>query len=184
MLPERYSDPVYMSRKIRKFRTDKFDTWNKRKFWLMQLMQTAGSQPLTWVAWVKISVCFTYRIHPFETFEFFCSCIRGQCMINTFGVMKLRMLLTSSAHGRHTLEWRYVSDEVLRETDVAFDRHRHTVVPVIDDVTPSCSRLKQRYKVTSLWWKERGWLFLNYYSITQPVSRGVGVLCFDFLVYF
>ena len=31
-------DPVYMSRKIRKFRTDKFDTWNKRKFWLMQLM--------------------------------------------------------------------------------------------------------------------------------------------------
>ena len=32
------SDPVYMSRKIRKFRTDKFDTWNKRKFWLMQLM--------------------------------------------------------------------------------------------------------------------------------------------------
>ena len=32
------SDPVYMSRKIRKFRTDKFDTWNKRKFCLMQLM--------------------------------------------------------------------------------------------------------------------------------------------------
>ena len=26
------SDPVYMSRKIRKFRTDKFDTRNKRKF--------------------------------------------------------------------------------------------------------------------------------------------------------
>ena len=25
----------------------------------------------------KISVCFTYRIYPFETFEFFCSCIRG-----------------------------------------------------------------------------------------------------------
>ena len=63
-----------MSRKIRKFRTDKFDTWNKRKFWLMQLMQTAGSQPFAWVAWVKISVCFTYRIYPFETFEFFCSC--------------------------------------------------------------------------------------------------------------
>ena len=32
------TDTVYMSRKIRKFRTDKFDTWNKRKFWLMQLM--------------------------------------------------------------------------------------------------------------------------------------------------
>ena len=31
-------DPGYMSRKIRKFRTDKFGTWNKRKFWLMQLM--------------------------------------------------------------------------------------------------------------------------------------------------
>ena len=26
------SDPGYMSRKIRKFRTDKFDTFNKRKF--------------------------------------------------------------------------------------------------------------------------------------------------------
>ena len=32
------SDDAYLSRKIRKFRTDKFDTWNKRKFWLMQLM--------------------------------------------------------------------------------------------------------------------------------------------------
>ena len=27
--------PEYMSRKICNFRTDKFDTWNKRKFWLM-----------------------------------------------------------------------------------------------------------------------------------------------------
>ena len=70
--------PVYMSRKIRNFRTDKFDTWNKRKFWLMQLMKTAGSQPFSWVAWVKISVCFTYRIYPFETFESICSCIRGR----------------------------------------------------------------------------------------------------------
>ena len=35
---KRAGDPVYMSRKNRKFRTDKFDTWNKRKFWLMQLM--------------------------------------------------------------------------------------------------------------------------------------------------
>ena len=26
---------------------------------------------------VKISVCFTHRIYPFETFDFFCSCIRG-----------------------------------------------------------------------------------------------------------
>ena len=77
VLGQRY-DPVYMSRKIRKFRTDKFDMWNKRKFWLMQLMWTAGSQRFTWVAWVKISVCFTYRIYSFETFEFFCSCIRGQ----------------------------------------------------------------------------------------------------------
>ena len=30
-------DPGYMSRKIWKFWTDKFDTRNKRKFWLMQL---------------------------------------------------------------------------------------------------------------------------------------------------
>ena len=44
-------------------------------------MWTAGSQPFTWVAWVKISVCFTYRIHPFETFEFLCSCIRGRCAV-------------------------------------------------------------------------------------------------------
>ena len=42
-----------------------------------QLMYTAGNQPFTWVAWVKISVCFTYRIYPFETFKFFCSCIQG-----------------------------------------------------------------------------------------------------------
>ena len=37
-------------------------------------------QPFTWAAWVKICVCFTYRIYPFETFEFFCSCIRGNCI--------------------------------------------------------------------------------------------------------
>ena len=30
-----HPDPGYMSGKIRKFRTDKFDTRNKRKFWLM-----------------------------------------------------------------------------------------------------------------------------------------------------
>ena len=29
---DRNTDPGYMSRKIRKFRTDKFDTCNKRKF--------------------------------------------------------------------------------------------------------------------------------------------------------
>ena len=29
------NDPVYKSRKNRKFRADKFDTWNKRKFWLI-----------------------------------------------------------------------------------------------------------------------------------------------------
>ena len=61
---------IYMRRKIRMSRTDKFDTWNKRKFWLTQC-------PVTWVAWVKISVCFTFRIYPFETFDFFCSSIRG-----------------------------------------------------------------------------------------------------------
>ena len=47
------------------------------------------NQPFIWVAWVKISVCFTNRIYPFETFEFFCSfeifelfcsCIRGPCV--------------------------------------------------------------------------------------------------------
>ena len=32
--PFSLSDPGYMSRKIRKFRKDKFDTRNKRKFWL------------------------------------------------------------------------------------------------------------------------------------------------------
>ena len=70
-------DPGHMGRTIRKFRTDKFDAWNKRKLWLMQLMWTAGSQPFTWVARVKISVCFSHRSYPFETFEFFCWCIRG-----------------------------------------------------------------------------------------------------------
>ena len=61
----------YMSRKIRKFRTDKFDMCNKHKFWLMWLILMAGSRPFTWVKWVKISVCYTYRIYPFETFDFF-----------------------------------------------------------------------------------------------------------------
>ena len=39
-------------------------------------MQTAGSQPFiwvepafTWVSWVKISVCYTHQIYPFETFK-------------------------------------------------------------------------------------------------------------------
>ena len=32
------TDPGYMNRKSRKFRTDKFSTWNKQNFWLMQLM--------------------------------------------------------------------------------------------------------------------------------------------------
>ena len=27
----------------------------------------------------KNSVCFTYRIYPFQTFQFVCSCIRGHC---------------------------------------------------------------------------------------------------------
>ena len=57
--------------------------------WINSIRETNGNldscnsckrlnQPFTWVAWVKLSVCFTYRIYPFETFEFFCSCIRGQ----------------------------------------------------------------------------------------------------------
>ena len=46
------TDPGYMSRKIWKFRTDKFDL------------------PFTWVAWDKIYVCFTYRIYPLENFKF------------------------------------------------------------------------------------------------------------------
>ena len=37
-LPPGQGRAVYMSRKIRKFRTDNFDTCNKRKFCLMQLM--------------------------------------------------------------------------------------------------------------------------------------------------
>ena len=51
----RATDPVYMSRKIRKFRTDKFDTWNKRKFWLMWL----GFQPL----------CMSYTSQNFRLFQ-------------------------------------------------------------------------------------------------------------------
>ena len=47
--------------------------------WYGILVETAGSQPFTWVAWVKISVFFTYRIYPFETFDFFCSCILCHC---------------------------------------------------------------------------------------------------------
>ena len=54
---------------------------------------TAGSQPFKWVTWVKISICFTYRIYPFEyKFEFFCSCIRGQ----TTGASDVRQIRTAS----------------------------------------------------------------------------------------
>ena len=42
----RDADPGYMSRKIWKFCTEKFDTRNKRKFWLIQLMLTAGTSRL------------------------------------------------------------------------------------------------------------------------------------------
>ena len=50
--------------------------------------------------------------------------------------------LTSSPSGRYALERCDVSDEVLSETDIALDRHRHAVVPVVDDVTggvPVCN---------------------------------------------
>ena len=99
-------DPGYMSRKIRKFRTDKFDTWNKRKFWLMQLMWTAGSQSFTRVAWVKISVCFTYRIYPFETFEFFCSCIRGRWAAGAASAAALLWPDTRRSSASERSEWK------------------------------------------------------------------------------
>ena len=44
-----------MSRKIRKFWTNKFDTRNKRKFWLVRRLPA-----VYWVAWLKTSVCFSY----------------------------------------------------------------------------------------------------------------------------
>ena len=50
-------------------------------------LHESGSQPFTWVVWVKICVCFTYRIYPFETFEFFCSCIRSQYRRTPAGVI-------------------------------------------------------------------------------------------------
>ena len=40
------NDPVYMSRKIRKFRTDKFDTWNKRKFYSCNSCKRLGTSRL------------------------------------------------------------------------------------------------------------------------------------------
>ena len=71
-LPKKqHNDPGYMSRKIRKFRTDKFDMCNKWKIWL----ECHSCK----VAWVIISVCYTCRIYPFEIFEFLCSSIRHQC---------------------------------------------------------------------------------------------------------
>ena len=54
---------------------EKFESFER----INSIRETNGcSQPFTWVAWVKISVCFTYRIYPFETFEFLCSWIRGR----------------------------------------------------------------------------------------------------------
>ena len=37
----------------------------------------AGNQPFTRLSWIKISVCFTYRIYQFKHLIFFYSCIRG-----------------------------------------------------------------------------------------------------------
>ena len=45
-------DPGYISRKIRKFRTDKFDRWNKRKFWLMKLMVN-GWEPAVYMSFMS-----------------------------------------------------------------------------------------------------------------------------------
>ena len=64
-VPSPDTDPVYMGQLKTKFRMDKFDKRNKRKFWLMKATQTAATQPFTWVTRVKTFICFAYRIYPF-----------------------------------------------------------------------------------------------------------------------
>ena len=65
-------DPVYMSRKIRKFRTDKFDTWNKRHIWGPAVYMSCMSQNCRLFHVSNLSV---------RNFEFFCWCIRGHCVL-------------------------------------------------------------------------------------------------------
>ena len=53
-----------------------------RSFDACNWCKTAGTKPLSWVKRVKTSACFTYRIHPFQSFDFFRSCIRSVSGVN------------------------------------------------------------------------------------------------------
>ena len=72
------TDPRYMSRKNRKFRTDKFDAWNKLQFLVAcsSYTQLVPSR-MPELHDSKLRFVSRSRIYPFATFEFFCSCIRG-----------------------------------------------------------------------------------------------------------
>ena len=50
------------------------------------------------IASVKISVCFTYRIYPFETFEFFCSCIWGSMILSVHDIKRPSLRSGRSTH--------------------------------------------------------------------------------------
>ena len=62
------------------FRRDEFDKRNKRQFWRVKSMQTAGSQPFAWVIWLKTFGCFAYRVYPFQILVFSCSCKHNLCL--------------------------------------------------------------------------------------------------------
>ena len=63
------SDPGYMSRKNQKFWTDKFDTWNKQKFWFMNSCKRLGTSRLHELH--KSKLLFVSRIESVQNFRFF-----------------------------------------------------------------------------------------------------------------
>ena len=75
------NDPGYLSRKT----FESFERINSirvtnRNFDSCNSCKLLGTSRLHELHESKFSVCDTYRIYPLETFEFFCSCIRSQCV--------------------------------------------------------------------------------------------------------
>ena len=64
--------PDYMSRKNRKFETDKFNTWNKGMFDSCNSFKRLFTSPLTeaWATWIKTTDTVCVKYHSFFLFNF------------------------------------------------------------------------------------------------------------------
>ena len=93
----RTSDPGYMSRKIPKLRTNKFDCVKQTEVW-SRVTYAYGWAPAVYMSYtrLKTAVYFTHRIYPFETFDFFCSCIWGQSLLQRHRAPARRLMSNSA----------------------------------------------------------------------------------------